>query len=158
MTNQRLENATREAFPNYPAPTKKPKEPCSGTPRPGSGRQKVIDREQVRTRTLNGQSLEQIANELGFSMRGIANVRAELGLTGNRTSRLTPERKARIEKMLDDGWSFAEITRTEGSDFNTLKRHFPGRQWTWEQRLEYLRTLRQLGVTHRGRYKQGAHR
>jgi len=108
----------------------------------GSGRYKVIDREEVRARTEQGETLQQIADALGCSVRGVANVRAELGITGTERLRITPERITRIQQMLDDGWSFAEITRTDGASYDTLKRHFPDRQWTLEQRLEYLSTLR----------------
>lgn len=64
-------------------------------------------------------------------------------LTGTSTAiRLTPERKAEIEAMLADGWSHAEITRTEGADRETLHRHFPGTAWTEKQRASHLSTLR----------------
>lgn len=55
---------------------------------------------------------------------------------------MTPERKAKITAMLDDGWSFAEIHRTEGAHPETLRIHFPGRAWTGRQRAEYQAALR----------------
>lgn len=106
----------------------------------GSGRHKVINREEVRARTEQGQTLEQIANALGFSIRGIAHVRAELGITQPNT--LTPDRVQRIEAMLADQCSHAEIVRTVHTSQQTLKRRYPGTAWTPEQRNEYTRTLR----------------
>lgn len=46
---------------------------------------------------------------------------------------MTPERRARIQTMLNDGWSWEEIHRTEGANWDTMTRHFPGTQWTPEQ-------------------------
>jgi hypothetical protein len=66
--------------------------------------------------------------------------RKELGIIKRRP--MDPERKAKIEAMLDDGWSFAEIYRTEGAHPETLRKHFPGRAWTDNQRGEYQAALR----------------
>lgn len=146
MTNQRLEDAAREAFPNY---TKRRR----GTPRPGNGAQRRINRDQVKDLTLQGMTAAEIAEQLHCSASSVTQIRVKLGIT-NPTHWMTDERKAQIQQWLDDGWSFAEISRTEGVAQETLRRHFPGRQWTPEQRLDYLRTLRQTGVTHRGRYQR----
>ena len=107
---------------------------------PGSGRYKVIDREEVRTRTQQGQTLEQIADALGCSIRGIASVKAELGLTQPRP--LTPERIERIGAMVADECSHAEIVRTLHTATQTIERLFPGTAWTPEQRADHIRTLR----------------
>jgi len=147
MTNQRLIDATKEAFPNY---TKQRR----STHRPGSGRHKVIDREEVRTRTLNGQSLEQIAHDLGYSVRGISNVRAELGITHPRM--VTPEKLAAIATALQDGWSHAEISRTHNTTHETIERHFPGSAWTPEQRAEHMSTLRLARTDHWGALRRTA--
>ena len=106
----------------------------------GSGRYKVIDREEVRTRTQQGQTLEQIADALGYSIRGIASVKAELGLTQPRP--LTPERIERIGAMVADECSHAEIVRTLHTATQTIERLFPGTAWTPEQRADHIRTLR----------------
>lgn len=140
MTNQRLENATDEAFPNYPKRRR-------GTPRPGNGAKRRIDREQVRTLTLEGHTAADIAEQLRCSTSSVTQIRIKLGIANPNYAQLTPERLAKIKQWLDDGWSFAEITRTDGVTFETLKYHFPGRQWTPEQRLDHLRALR-IGRTH----------
>ncbi|UXM92542.1 hypothetical protein [Paenarthrobacter sp. JL.01a] len=146
MTNQRLLDATAEAFPR----TRR------GTPRPGNGRKKSIDREEVRRRTQQGQTLEQIAHDLGCSIRGIANVRAELGLTSPHL--LTPERRATIEAAIADGWSQAEICRTHHVDPETMRRHYPHAKWDHQQRAEHQRTLRQEHQYDWGRQKHSSRR
>lgn len=90
-----------------------------------------------------GLTAPQIAEELGRTPAAIRRVRKELGLKYAR--RMTPERKAHIQTMLDDGWSWAEITRTEGANWDTLTHHFPGTQWTRQQIIQHAITTR-LGV------------
>lgn len=140
MTNQRLLDATAEAFPNHRKPTTPTKRRRPKTPNPHKGRAKQISREEVHTRTLKGQSVHQIAQALGYSARGISNVRAELGITHPRM--ITPEKLATIAQALQDGWSHAEIARTHNTTHETIERHFPGTAWTPEQRNDYARTIR----------------
>jgi hypothetical protein len=40
---------------------------------------------------------------------------------------ITPEKLALIEKCLDEGWPFVQISRTHNVSWNTLDRHFRGR-------------------------------
>jgi len=124
---ERLTNATREAFPPQ---------------RRGSGKRKaVINYEQVKELTQQGRTAAQIAVQLGCSASAINQIRRRLGIT-NPNKWLTHERRQRIEALIEDGCSQAEICRTEGVDPETMRRHYPAAIWTQEQQTEYLRTLR----------------
>lgn len=101
-----------------------------------------ISREEVKNRTEQGQTLAAIAQALDCSVSAVIKIRHEVGVSSPAYNRLTPERKARIEAMLDDGCPYAEISRTLHVDHETLTRHFPGRAWTREQQTEHLRTIR----------------
>lgn len=56
---------------------------------------------------------------------------------------IPPEKLAKAEEMLDDGCSFREITKTLNMSWETLKRYFPGRQWTHQQCIEHGVLVRQ---------------
>jgi uncharacterized protein YerC len=90
-----------------------------------------------------GLTTPQIAEHLGVNKATIARHRRNLGIT-TVLPRMTPERRARIEQMLDDGMPFREIHRTEGADMSTLRKHFPGRQWTTEQTREHVAAVRPI--------------
>lgn len=87
-----------------------------------------VDRAVVERMHNDGLTLAQIANELGCAEYTVWRIRKELGLAPMRY--MTPERRARIQEMLNDGWSWKEIERTEGANWDTMRRHFPGTQWT----------------------------
>ena len=128
MTNQRLLDATAEAF--------KPQ-------RRGQGKRKaVINYDAVRELTEQGKSCATIAETLGCSPRAVHNIRQRLGITNPTKRQLTPERRAAIEAAIQDGWSQAEICRTHHVDPETMRRHYPQAKWDLEQRIEHLRTIR----------------
>ena len=131
MTNQRLQDATREACTDD----------RHGKPSPGSGRHKTIDRNKVRQLTQQGRTAEQIAEQLHCSTSSINQIRKQLGITNPRHT-LTTEKRVLIEAAIRDGWSQAEICRTHHVDPETMRRHYPDAKWDLEQRLEHLRTLR----------------
>ena len=105
-----------------------------------------VDREQFRQLAVEGLSNAELAEHFGCSENTVTRLRKITGTVNAR--RMTPERLARIERMLDDGMPFKEIHRTEGADMQTLRRYFPGRQWTREQSIEHSATLRRLGAAH----------
>ena len=107
------------------------------------GKRPRIDRDEVKTRTEQGQTLATIAQALDCSVSAVIKIRHEVGVSRPMHNRLSPERKARIEAMLDDGCPYAEISRTLHVCHETLTRHFPGRAWTREQQNEHIRTIRQ---------------
>lgn len=44
--------------------------------------------------------------------------------------KLSPERYAQAETLLEDGASFCEVERTISMSRQTLAKYFPGKQWT----------------------------
>lgn len=103
---------------------------------------KKVDRAQLAKLTADGWTVNQLAKHFGAHPSSISRLRGSLGISTKPT--MTPERKAAIERMLADEWSFAEISRTEGADQATLRKHFPGRAWTEKQRIAHLSTLRRV--------------
>lgn len=101
-----------------------------------------VDREEFAR--LDGQdwTLQELASHFGVSLSTAVRVRRELGRS--REHFLTPEKVAKIEERLEDGWSFAEISRTEGVDVETLRRRYPGRAWSQQERDEHLSNVRYL--------------
>lgn len=101
-----------------------------------------IDRAELTRLTAEGWTLTQLAEHFDAHPTSISRLRSQLGISPKPT--MTPARKAAIQAMFDDGWSFAEISRTEGADVKTLSKHFPGQAWTTQQRAQHLATLRTL--------------
>lgn len=101
-----------------------------------------IDRAELTRLTADGWTLKQLAEHFDAHPTSISRLRTSLGISPKPT--MTPERKQAITAMLADGWSFAEIGRTEGADPETLRRHFPGRQWTTQQRAAHLSAIRHV--------------
>ena len=99
-----------------------------------------IDRAELTRLTAEGWMVKQLAEHFNAHPTSISRLRARLGISTKPS--MTPERRARIEQMLADEWSFAEIGRTEGADPETLRRHFPGRAWNEHQRAQHLSALR----------------
>lgn len=91
-----------------------------------------IDRNTIRELITEGWTHKQIAEHLSCSEYTIFRARRELGLEPANNP-MTPERRARIQTMLNDGWSWLEIERTEGANWDTMNRHFPGTQWSSQQ-------------------------
>lgn len=102
-----------------------------------------IDRSEFARLDGEGWTLARLAEHFGVNVTTASRVRRELGL--NREHFLSPERLARIEAMLDDGWPFKEIHRTEGADMETLRRHFPGRQWSKADSIAHTSAVRYFG-------------
>lgn len=117
-----------------------------------------VDRAEFAELAARGWTNKQLQEHFNVNAVTIWRIRKATGTTT--AIRVTPERKARLRQMIEDGWSFAEITRTEGADRETLQRHFPGKQWTVEQSVEYRTALRAASPYHFNqrddRWKQAA--
>lgn len=101
-----------------------------------------INREAIARLTTEGLTERQIAQELDCNEDTVTRARRELGISPG--IRMTPERRQRIQNMLDDGWSWKEIERTEGANWDTMTRHFPGTAWTNKQRDEHQSNIRNI--------------
>lgn len=100
-----------------------------------------VDRDEFTRLYRSGVPLTDLAARYGVLPGSLSRLRKSLGLP-SRQRTMTADRRARIEALLDEGLSYKEIHRTEGADMETLRRHFPGRAWTVEQRAEHAATLR----------------
>lgn len=103
---------------------------------------KTIDREAIARLNDEGLTGRQIAKQLGYTEHTIWRIRKELGISPG--VHMTPERKAAIQHMVNDGWSWKEIERTEGANYDTMRRHFPGTAWTYSQVGEYRAGIRHV--------------
>ena len=101
-----------------------------------------IDPDEFARLYAQGWTIADLARHFGAGRSAAVRMRDRLGLPLKRSHELTPERVAHLRRLVDDGWSFAEIARTEHVSRNTLERYFPGRAWGAQQRDEFHTALR----------------
>lgn len=101
-----------------------------------------VDRAVFADLAGQGWTNQALAERFGVTENTVTRLRKATGTVT--APRMTPERRARIEAMLDEGMSFKEIQRTEGADMSTLRKHFPGRNWTPQESSAYTAALREL--------------
>jgi IS30 family transposase len=100
--------------------------------------------ERVTRLTAAGWSAAEIAEDLGVTPRSVTRLRAKAGLTnGVQIPRWTPQQVELFDRLLTEGWSYREISRTHHVNEGTLSRRFPGRGWKTEQKIE-IREARRL--------------
>lgn len=105
-----------------------------------------VDCQEVARLTRAGVTAPKIAERLGCTTRTVQRARARLGIsqpvspTAGRP--ISAERLERVRRMVEDGASHAEITRTLGVNQETLRRHFPGTQWSPQQSSEMAAAVR----------------
>lgn len=75
----------------------------------------------------------------------------------NRGRPLPQEKLELVGQLLDDGWSFMEITRTHGIHYKALNKYFPGRAWTRQQVSEQGMLVRTLKIERAIRIVPAAH-
>lgn len=110
------------------------------------GRGNPIPDEQVVELTREGMSAAQIAERFGCTARSVQRARARAGITKQARQPYSAEVRAQAAQMLDDGASCAEVARTLGVFYQTVRRAwFPGRAWTKSQVWEHNSALRQFG-------------
>jgi len=95
--------------------------------------------------TRQGHSADGIATKLGISKRHVVRIRSKTHTNVHpKAPLLTDEEVERATRMLDDGMSYTEVSRTLGRTFETIQRRIPGRGWTREQTGEYNSATRRL--------------
>lgn len=99
-----------------------------------------IDRQELAELTEQGWTLQRLAGHFNVNPASISRLRTSLGIS--RKPAMTEARRQRIANMIEDGWSHAEIGRTEGATPKTLRRHFPGTAWDNATAVQYRTTLR----------------
>jgi transposase len=95
----------------------------------------------VRRLSADGLSVPQIAAAVGLNRATVQVIRKRLGLSRTVPRPYPPETWERAEQLLDGGASYREVARTLGVSDQTIINHLPGRGWSEQQRVEYLRAL-----------------
>lgn len=119
---------------------------------------KIDSAEMVRLYNA-GHTLKEIAEHFKVNPVSVSKAFRKHGLQDRvMQRRMTPERRARIQQLLDEGWSWLEIQNTVGVCWQTLNRHFPGTQWTPRQRAEHAASVRFLNeaISHANYAKKAA--
>lgn len=95
-----------------------------------------------------GCSIPYIAEGAGISARHTKRVLVDLGLVspGRKNPPVSASTLERMRAMVEDGCSFREIARTLGVRWETVARHFPGRQWTHAQAGDHGRLMRRASM------------
>ena len=111
-----------------------------------AGSKPRVDYSEVERLTKFGWSASRIADQLRCSERTVVRVRAKLGIAQPvslySAKRVSPERLERARLLIEDGVSHNEIKRTLGMNTDTLRRHFPGTQWSQVEAGMFARTAR----------------
>lgn len=101
-----------------------------------------VDRDEFLRLNSEGWSITKLAEHFEVNPATISRLRKQHDAGRDTRRMMTPERKATIQSMFDDGWPAKEIHRTEGADMETLRKHFPGQAWTPQQAQEHLSSVR----------------
>lgn len=96
-----------------------------------------VDRCEFLRLNSAGWSIARLAAHFGVNEATISRLRRHHGAGMDTRRMMTPERRAAIQEMLNDGWPYKEIMRTEGASMDTLRKHFPGQAWTQEQASQF---------------------
>lgn len=100
----------------------------------------AVTERDMREMVEQGLSDQDIADRLGIKKAAATKLRQRRGVIRDDTprdrSRKTAEQLSEVEALLDEGYSFLAVSEITGITHRTIARHFPGRAFTKEQRLE----------------------
>ena len=102
----------------------------------------AVDPAEFARLAQEGATNAALAERFRCDLGTVSRWRRRLGVPSPRTVRLEGERRAQVERALEDGWSVKEIERTYGVEHRTIERHFPGRQWSLAKGLDRQRAER----------------
>lgn len=81
----------------------------------------------------------EISRRLGVNRGTVTRIRKSEGIPSYRQKRVvSAERLERAARLLNDGASYAEVSRTLSMSTGTLRKYFPGMAWGRAQIDEYL--------------------
>lgn len=106
-------------------------------------RQQMLDeqiawrRERVRSMTRANKGAVEIGEILGVSDRTVQRDRRALGIAQAAADPTPNQVLDAARRLLEDGCSYKEVSRTTGVAVKTLKKHLPGYGWTVEQVAEW---------------------
>lgn len=105
-----------------------------------------IDRREFIAQFDAGLNQAQLAKHFGCNVRTVSRIHKALDLPpfAGTPRWMDAERIHEIRTLLADGCSFAEITRTTGTDPETLRRHFPGQQWSRQECIDFTTAVRRI--------------
>lgn len=115
---------------------------------------KRYDHVLIAELSLNGMSASQIAEQVGCNRRTVIRVSKTQGITAPSSNEfvskpISADRLTAAKELLDDGAPHAEVAAALRINRRTLQKHFPGTQWTKEQKASHLaaiRSARKAGV------------
>ncbi|UCZ89045.1 hypothetical protein [Gordonia sp. WA4-43] len=90
-------------------------------------------RQKVAELTKQGCSTTHIAGIFSVTPDTIRRDRRALGISQGRAPDLTEQQLDTARRLLADGCSYREASRTIGCAHEALRRHFPGQGWTLSQ-------------------------
>jgi uncharacterized protein (DUF433 family) len=129
----RAVQATRRRL-GLPAPARRPQRTPSVEPR-------ITDTAAFVAAVNRGETTEELAKRFECSTDTVRRTRARLGIPSP-ARRLVGPLREKVDAAIADGWSFGEVARTYGVTHETLRRHYPGRQWALSQGLDRQRAER----------------
>lgn len=118
----------------------------SEAPPPKNERPKKYDREQLVRLFERNAPNHVITSEMNMPISALWRIRSEMGYAKPNALKSLPPRAERLreaERLVEEGASFAEITRSTHIHPPQLRKLFPGKQWTQEQATELAVAVRQ---------------
>lgn len=106
--------------------------------------QTQVRRQRIVELTQAGWSAAEIAHECKTTTRTVERTRVRMGVAQPPPRRLTADEVARIEVMLADGASIADVARSIGRSIDYLQRRFRGRGWTRSQAGQFAVLCRDM--------------
>jgi len=94
--------------------------------------------------TLAGMSAQEIGLALHVTARTVARDRKDMGVAKPGPRYMTADQIDVAKRLLDDGCSYKEASRSVGVSNTTMARTFPGRGWTKRQGGEFRAFLRSM--------------
>lgn len=106
-----------------------------------------IDRDEFKDLVGRGYTNRQVAEALQCSVRYVCALKAQLGVSGERSPGPYPQEVRDIAgRMLEDGASYNEVARTVGVGSRTVSKWFPGRGWNQSQAAQYRKMKQRMDL------------
>lgn len=103
------------------------------------------DRDEIKGFFDEGYSRRDVIEILGIHPDTLARIMYdELGYEKPDPNWMTESELKQIEELLDDGWSYKQVSKFTGRSEHAISERFPDRGWTAEQANEYRRMFRIL--------------
>lgn len=104
---------------------------------------------EIRRLTEAGVAVREIARRVGLHRRTVQRYRSLAGISGPVTSRMSDDEIAMARSLLEDGASYAEVSRTLRRSHQAISRNVPGFKWDWSRCGEASAMARQMAKLER---------